>query len=57
MTFLGQERKAIIIEVKEHPSHPRWIYKVKDRDGTIIPWVGINDEEKFSNIIELSKPS
>jgi hypothetical protein len=50
--FIGTVRSAEIIECRQHPSQPRWIYKVKDRTGTIIPWVGINGQEQFSNIVE-----
>ena len=50
VTFLGMERNAIVIAVRQHPSHPRWIYKVRDSHGTIIPWVGLDGAEKFANI-------
>jgi hypothetical protein len=52
VSFLGQPRPAIIIALRQHPTQPKWIYKVKDRTGTIIPWVGINNQEQFANIIE-----
>lgn len=50
--FIGLVRRAEIIAYRQHPSQPRWIYKVKDIAGTIIPWVGINGQEQFANIVE-----
>lgn len=50
VTFLGMDRDAVVIAVRQHPSHPRWIYKVRDSYGTIIPWVGLDGAEKFANI-------
>lgn len=50
--FIGLVRKAEIIAFRQHPSQPRWIYKVKDVAGTIIPWVGINGQEQFANIVD-----
>ena len=50
--FIGTVRPATIIECRPHPTQPRWIYKVKDNTGTIIPWVGIDGQEQFSNIVD-----
>jgi len=51
VNFIGTTVTAEIIECRPHPSQPRWIYKVKDSAGTIIPWVGVDGQEQFSNIV------
>jgi hypothetical protein len=49
--FLGGKRRGVILELKKNPMHiERWIYKIRDVDGIIIPYVGVNGSEKFANL-------
>lgn len=49
--FLGGKRRGVIVELAKNPQHiDRWIYKIKSDDGMIIPYVGVDDSEKFASI-------
>jgi hypothetical protein len=49
--FLGSKRQGVIVELTKNPQHiDRWIYKIKTDDGMLIPFVGVDDSEKFASI-------
>lgn len=52
LEFLGSKKTGYIQGLAKNPQHTeRWIYSIKDSvDGTIYPWVGISNSEKFANI-------
>ena len=50
--FIGVVHLATIQELYQPKDYPtRWAYKVRLEDGTIIPYVGIENTEKFCNIV------
>lgn len=50
--FIGALYSAEVIDLYQTPDWPhRWVYKVRLADGFILPYVGIKDTEKFSNIV------
>lgn len=49
--FLDSKYESEIIEVKQHPQkHENIIYTVRTNKGLIIPFVGVDGSEKYSNI-------
>jgi hypothetical protein len=49
--FLDSKHEAEIIEVRQHPQkHENIIYTVRTDRNLIIPYVGVDGSEKYSNI-------
>jgi len=50
--FIGTLHSAQVIDLYQTPDWPhRWVYKVRLSDGFIVPYVGVENTEKFCNIV------
>jgi len=51
VSFLGSKHVSKIIEIRDHPQiENRTFYTVVSETGLLIPYVGIDNSERFANI-------
>jgi hypothetical protein len=49
--FLGTKRSAVITD-GPYKHNDAWVYSVLRKDGIVVPYVGVNGEGEFANIID-----